>query len=104
MMTDVSEEKDLYLEHFSRFEQEQPAAPAWSRELRTTAIERFAELGFPGSRDEEWRFTNLQPLAAVAFQPAPVRRLSAEQVQRVALDTGAGCRLVFVNGRFAADL
>src|ERR1041384_643461 len=101
MMTDVSEEKDLYLEHFTRFEKEQAAAPTWLQRLRGTAIERFAELGFPGPRAEEWRFTPLQALAETNFQLAPVRRLSADEVRRVAFDSGPGCRLVFVNGRFA---
>jgi Fe-S cluster assembly protein SufD len=104
MMTDVVEEKELYLVQFARFEKDQAAAPAWLRQLRHTAIDRFTELGFPGPRDEEWRFTSLRPLAEVAFRPAPARRVSAEDVRRVGCATGAGCRLVFVNGRFAADL
>ncbi len=104
MITDVMAEKEHYLTHFTRFEKEQAAAPVWLQRLRSAAIERFAELGFPGPRDEEWRFTSLQPLAEVAFQPAPVRRVRAEQMQGLAFDAGDGCRLVFVNGRFAAEL
>src|ERR1035437_6530156 len=31
--------------------------------LRETAFQRFLELGFPTTHDEEWRFTNVAPIA-----------------------------------------
>src|ERR1035437_966222 len=31
--------------------------------LRETAFQRFTELGFPTTHDEEWRFTNVAPIA-----------------------------------------
>ena len=34
---------------------------------RAAAFERFAELGFPASRDEAWKYTNLRRLAARRF-------------------------------------
>jgi Fe-S cluster assembly protein SufD len=37
--------------------------------LRRDAIRRFAEIGFPTIRQEEWRFTNISPITKVAFQP-----------------------------------
>ena len=33
------------------------------QELRETAFHRFQELGFPTTHDEEWRFTNVAPIA-----------------------------------------
>src|SRR6266436_102017 len=41
--------------------------PPWLREIREAASERFAELGFPTTRDEDWRFTNVAPLARISF-------------------------------------
>jgi Fe-S cluster assembly protein SufD len=41
--------------------------PAWLQALRHAAAERFATTGLPSSRDEEWRFTSLQSLAAHQF-------------------------------------
>ena len=35
--------------------------PAWLGPLRQAGMSRFAESGFPGSRDEEWRFTPITP-------------------------------------------
>src|SRR5438876_7517182 len=61
---------DPYLEKFQRFEQEAPAShPSWLFPMRKAAISRFAELGLPTLRDEDWRFTNVAPLAKLPFNP-----------------------------------
>lgn len=44
--------------------------PRWLHGLRRTALARFAELGFPTTRVEEWKYTNLAPLVRTAFEPA----------------------------------
>jgi len=75
-------------------------APAWLRELRAAAIERFAALGFPTTRQEEWRFTSVAPIAEVSFVTASGEWGSGD----VAGVTGAGPRLVFVNGRYVPEL
>ncbi len=106
-MIDVMEEKEVYLAEFSRFEKALgERADAWPHALRTQAIERFAELGFPGPRDEDWKFTPLAPLAEVPFKLAgpPEQRPALADVLGAALDLGAPTRLVFVNGRFAPGL
>jgi Fe-S cluster assembly protein SufD len=43
----------------------------WVQALRAAAFERFAELGFPTTRDEEWRFTNVAPIARAPWKNAP---------------------------------
>ncbi len=49
-----------------------PAQPACAvvQELREAAFQRFAELGFPTTHDEEWRFTNVAPIARTNFRVA----------------------------------
>ncbi len=42
-------------------------APAWVRERREQASRRFAEVGFPNTRQEDWRFTNVAPIADAKF-------------------------------------
>jgi len=44
--------------------------PWWLHGLRRTALTRFAEIGFPTTKVEEWKYTNLAPLTRTAFQPA----------------------------------
>jgi Fe-S cluster assembly protein SufD len=73
-------------------------APAWLRELRAGAMARFAALGFPTTRQEEWRFTSVAPLVEGAFAPAP----SAGRPGPV-FAGGGPLRMVFVNGRYAAQ-
>ena len=45
-------------------------APAWVKERREHASRRFAEVGFPTTRNEDWRFTNISPIAEAKFPPA----------------------------------
>ena len=56
-----------FLETFSRFES--ALQPSWLLPLRRAGIARFAELGFPTLQDEDWRFTNVAPLARLPLQP-----------------------------------
>jgi Fe-S cluster assembly protein SufD len=70
--------------------------------LRRAALERFLTAGFPTTRSEEWKYTNLRRLESRAFElpsPGPI----AAETQREWFK-GGSARLVFVNGRFVAAL
>jgi Fe-S cluster assembly protein SufD len=73
--------------------------------IRQDAARRFAERGFPTTRDEEWRFTNVSSIAKTQFSAAP-SDLNAREVaqfdQSLSLNEG-GPRLVFINGRYSPD-
>jgi Fe-S cluster assembly protein SufD len=94
-MTAVAEQTGAWLESFAN---QRPAAE-WLRKVREAGFERFAELGFPTTHDEEWRFTNVARIARTSFQVA-----QAELTVRVPegveeIDSGAaGVDM----GRFAA--
>ncbi len=96
--------QDAYLESFERSRAELSGSrPERLTELSSRAIERFAELGFPTTRMEEWRFTNVKPIAETRFNLTP----SVNGVGEGALErySYADCaRLVLVNGRFSAEL
>jgi len=79
------------------------AEPAWLGEGRAAALGAFRALGIPTTRQEDWRFTSLAPLAAVAFAPAPEAGGPAASLLAGA-PPPAGARLVFENGRFRRDL
>ncbi len=69
-MSAVAEQTGVWLDRFTG----QPAAPQpWLQALRERAFARFAELGFPNTHNEEWRFTNVAPIARSTFKPATDR-------------------------------
>ncbi|HEX4803923.1 MAG TPA: Fe-S cluster assembly protein SufD [Myxococcaceae bacterium] len=72
------------------------------RRLRRSAIERLADVGFPNSKTEEWKFTPLAALLAQPFEPAVLHPGDTEALQRI-LAGFDGVRLVFVDGRFEAS-
>ena len=61
------EQVDHYLDQHRAFEATRSDDPAWLRSLRRDAIERFGELGFPSTRLEEWRYTNVAGIAKRAL-------------------------------------
>lgn len=93
-----------YLSAFAKSEERLNGKPATSlHELRKSAIGRFAELGFPGTRDEAWFHTNVAPLVRTPFRtttPEDARQAwkSVHPVQEL-----TATRLVFVNGFYSAE-
>jgi Fe-S cluster assembly protein SufD len=72
---------DTYQSTFTSLEGElaRQSSPAVQR-LRKAAIARFGEIGFPGPRNEDWKFTNLAPLVRTAFLlPGPDSEEGAER-------------------------
>jgi len=105
-MTDVPDRTERYVAAFEAFARNGASgAPRWLRELREGAIARFAELGFPTMKQEEWRFTSVAPIADQRFilAHAPRSPLPAPaDIERLCV--GVGPRVVFVDGRHAPAL
>jgi len=84
-----------------------PGEPAWLTSARQTALARFSKMGLPTVKDEDWRFTNLAPLAGLSFAPVPDLThspISKETFSRLPFSGLGGSRLVFVNGHFSSGL
>jgi Fe-S cluster assembly protein SufD len=71
-MSAVAEQTGVWLD---RFTSQPGAAQPWIQALRERAFARFAELGFPNTHNEEWRFTNVSPIARSIFTPATDRAI-----------------------------
>jgi Fe-S cluster assembly protein SufD len=101
----VAEAQDLFLTQFERTQGLRSGTPAWLQTLRDEAIARFRGQGFPTTRDEEFRFTNIAPIAGGHFGEAGDAPASAAALKREHVVPGLDAHeLVFVNGRFAPAL
>ena len=78
-------------------------APAWIRERRDQAARRFEQVGYPTVRHEDWRFTNVSPIADAQLALAAGSFAGAASLVDSVKFPGA-LRLAIVNGQFAAGL
>jgi Fe-S cluster assembly protein SufD len=101
---DTAEAKDFYLSRFADRERQKPRGEPWSDEIRHSAIARFAALGFPTTRDEEWKYTSVAPIVKVPFAPrnGADADIDDKRIDEL-IETGEN-RLVFINGHFSDRL
>jgi Fe-S cluster assembly protein SufD len=94
-----------YLEIFSDLQKRTASQPAWLRSAREDAFARFCQTGFPTTKDEDWRFTNVSAISQKSFHLAAdgQNRISSADLQQYRIP-GAACTMVFINGRFAPQL
>jgi Fe-S cluster assembly protein SufD len=96
--------RDRFLAEYRRRSNGQEG-PSWLGQLRNSAIDAFAARGFPTTRDDSWRFTNLAPMVETPFTlSAPAAPGIKADAARWSLTQSAGNRLVFVNGRLHEGL
>jgi len=100
-MTQVVEKRSPWA---AALEQRPSGGPAWLQAIRDRAAERFATVGFPSVRNEEWRFTNVSPIANADLALAPASASLDPARFESFLWADAPHRLVFVNGRFSPPL
>ncbi len=76
--------------------------PRWLRDARQQGLDRFARLGFPSRRSENWRYLDLRALEQHPMLPIVMPQPMGVPTE-LALDTSAA-RIVLVDGRFAPEL
>jgi Fe-S cluster assembly protein SufD len=102
----MAQSLDQYVSEYGNVRRtESGGQPVWLARIREDALSRFLSLGFPTTRDEEWRFTSVAPIAEDAFvldgeSSAISRRLDIAPF-RIA---GVLAEVVFVNGHYAPAL
>ncbi|HEU4597806.1 MAG TPA: Fe-S cluster assembly protein SufD [Pyrinomonadaceae bacterium] len=105
-MSQAIQETSSYRSAFEAFaEESREREPAWMARLREGAFERFEKLGFPTTDEEDWKYTNVAPLARLTFRPSSASEVAGAALSETSLyrETERS-RLVFVNGTFRADL
>jgi Fe-S cluster assembly protein SufD len=78
------------------------ASDAWLKQLREEAFALFGETGFPGPKNEEWKYTNVAPIVKAEFEVS--RRSSGTDNVPTAYPEAAGSRIVVIDGRVNAGL
>ncbi len=79
---------------------------ASAAQLRSAGREAFAAQGLPGTKLEEWRYTNVSELAALDWRlsSGPVPEIARDELEALASPVFACGLLVFANGRLVPGL
>ena len=88
---------------FERSRRRRRSEPMQFSDIRWEALDRFLSLGFPTTRDEEWRFTSVAAMAEKIFTLAAEPAGGAHHVGLAPfrLRDVFGTELVFVNGYYS---
>src|SRR3954464_7850231 len=97
----VQRPREGVLSVFEEFERAgRGSTPSWVQALHKGGISHFAELGVPTVQHEEWRFTNVAPIARTAWQLADETGALTQKELAALLLPVSGRKIVFVDGRF----
>ncbi|HWH51799.1 MAG TPA: Fe-S cluster assembly protein SufD [Gemmatimonadaceae bacterium] len=83
-----------------------PASPDWVHAKRRAALERFASLGFPTTKNEDWHYTSVSPIAEHDFTllSSPSGEIARADLAPFTFGAADWHTIVFVNGRYAREL
>jgi len=96
-MIGVRKRLNIHSANFEQLERDLGEAKrAPTHRLRKAALKRFTELGFPTLRHEDWRFTNVAPIAKIPFKlagPGDARSITLEMVEQAGFHVGGATGL-----------
>jgi Fe-S cluster assembly protein SufD len=108
MMAQATKEKSVYHGAWESSQRDASRSlPAWAVRLREDAFGAFERLGFPSTALEDWKYTNVAPIARGDFAPASsaeASRAGVDTIARFVYPESINSRLVFVDGVFDAAL
>ncbi|MFQ5933501.1 MAG: Fe-S cluster assembly protein SufD [Dehalococcoidia bacterium] len=104
----VRTEGESYLSQYEAFRKGCGAeSPGWLQQIQAAGISRFEANGFPTPRHEDWKYTNVAPIARARFTPAwdcTYDSPTAAQIEAFTIGGPEGCKLVFLNGTYSEEL
>lgn len=103
MVTEIAKTENNYQAAFSAVRESSPTVP-WLELVRSSAMDRFEQLGFPTVHDEEWKYTNLASLAKQSFVPVTRPEAFSIDPARFVYPETATAHLVVVNGFLSEEL
>jgi Fe-S cluster assembly protein SufD len=96
MITQIVKEQNFYHTAFEGVNEIEDLS--WLKRLREIAFDRFEQLGFPTVENEEWKYTNVVPIAKESFEIA--FETSNADISSFVYEEAKTNQLVFVNGVF----
>lgn len=105
-MNQLKEIKNWYLENYKLFENSLNGDRFGSlSKLRKDAIDNFAKLEFPTTKDEEWKYTTIAPLFQHNFKPVLEKTsLQKENLKKFLFSEMEHSLVVVVNGHYIEEL
>ncbi|MGD9488143.1 MAG: Fe-S cluster assembly protein SufD [Calditrichaceae bacterium] len=106
-MSKEIKETETYIRNFAEFEKDlDEQATGEIHNMRRNAINLFSKVGFPGTREEEWRYTNVAPIAKtefMLFNDYDRHDLDVASMDKLYFKNWQGWVLVFINGFFSEE-
>ena len=104
-MNEIKEIKNWYLKNYELFENSLNGDRFSAiSNLRKQAYNKFSELDFPTTKDEEWKYTSIAPLLKHNFVPSLDKKiLNQNQINKFLFD-GFENVVVVVNGHYSDEL
>jgi Fe-S cluster assembly protein SufD len=103
MVTELARKENDYQAAFQTARESSRTVP-WLELVRNSAMDRFELLGFPAVHEEEWKYTNLAPLAKQSFVPAVRETNVSLDATRFVYPETTTAHLVVVNGFLSEEL
>ncbi len=93
-------EMNYSLAAFAEAERNRTNEPSWRASLRKNAIAQFEQFGFPTTRHEEWKYTNVTPILKGDFHAT---KNTAANIEAFTYPESRHSQIVFVNGNYAPE-
>ena len=103
-------DRDAYADGFARALATMADQPSWLNSARRMAFSSFIDYGWPTTKDEDWRFTDVSPLTRMLLLPRPPAEeialdgADAFDTRLLAVGATSRHRLVFVDGHYHRQL
>ncbi len=100
----ISLKEDLITSHIVF--QEKFSSSEYINKIRQNSISEFESKGFPTTKDEEWRYTNISPLLKTSYKlfPKNDNLLDYASIRSFLLDEIESYKLIFIDGKFSNHL
>jgi Fe-S cluster assembly protein SufD len=98
--------KDWYISNFEKLEESlNGESKSEFHEIRRNAMNLFSETGFPTTKMEDWKYTNVSPIFTHKYNEGEISpKVSREDIEKFKIENLNAALLVFINGKFNEKL